>query len=53
MTLRAFRYGGMPFLREGNKGYFEQLEMAGLEKPFAEGAVKRAVAGVLEELGIE
>jgi len=36
----------------GNKGYFEQLEMAGLEKPFADGAVKRAIAGVLEELGI-
>ncbi len=35
-----------------NKGYFEQLQMAGLEKPFADGAVKRAVSGVLEELGV-
>lgn len=36
----------------GNHGYFELLRMAGIENPFEEGTVKRAVAGVLEELGI-
>ncbi len=34
----------------GSKGYFELLDLAGLSSPFAEGTVKRAVEGLMEDL---
>ncbi len=34
----------------GSKSYFELLKVGNLSNPFAEGSVKRAVEGVLEEL---
>ena len=34
----------------GSRGYFELLELAGLENPFREGTVERAVRHVIEEL---
>jgi M3 family oligoendopeptidase len=34
----------------GTKGYFELLEIGGLENPFREGVVERSVAHVIEEL---
>ncbi len=36
----------------GSKGYFELLALAGLDNPFAEGSVEKAVRHVIEELGI-
>ena len=34
----------------GSKGYFELLALAGLDVPFAEGSVERAVCHVIDEL---
>ena len=34
----------------GTRGYFELLELGGLENPFREGAVERSTAHVIEEL---
>ena len=36
----------------GSVGYFKLLELAGLDTPFLPGTVEKAVAGVLEELGV-
>ncbi len=36
----------------GSKGYFELLQLAGLDIPFAEGSVEKAVRHVIEELGV-
>ena len=36
----------------GSVGYFALLELAGLDNPFRPGTVEKAVAGVLEELGL-
>lgn len=36
----------------GSKGYFELLRLAGLDIPFAEGSVEKAVRHVIEELGV-
>jgi oligoendopeptidase F len=34
----------------GSKGYFELLRVAGLDVPFTEGSVEKAVRHVIEEL---
>jgi len=34
----------------GSKGYFELLALAGLDVPFAEGSVEKAVRHVIDEL---
>lgn len=36
----------------GSKGYFELLSLAGLDVPFADGAVEKAVRHVIDELGL-
>ncbi len=36
----------------GSKGYFELLKLAGLDIPFEDGAVEKAVRHVIEELGL-
>ena len=36
----------------GSKGYFDLLRLAGLDIPFAEGSVEKAVRHVIEELGV-
>ncbi len=36
----------------GSKGYFELLKLAGLDVPFEDGAVEKAVRHVIEELGL-
>lgn len=36
----------------GSRGYFELLSLAGLEVPFQDGAVEKAVGHVIEELNV-